>query len=63
MAAGPRGLPHMPGLPVLLSMPHFCHADPRLAAAVEGVACDPARHSVYMDVEPITGGFPFGGVP
>lgn len=35
-------------------------ADPSLAAALDGVACDPARHTTFLDVEPNTGGLGLG---
>ncbi len=55
VAAGPTGKPDTPGPQLLLSLPHFCEADARLAAAVDGLSCDPDKHSLYVDVEPITG--------
>lgn len=46
-AAGPAG---KAGPPLFLSMPHYCDADPELAAGVVGLACDPERHRVFLDV-------------
>ena len=38
------------GPPLFLSYPHFCGADPRLAAGVQGLACHPEVHSLFLDV-------------
>ncbi len=54
-AAGAGGAPGAPGPLILVSQAHFCGADPALASSVRGVSCDPSRHEVYLDVEPITG--------
>ena len=48
--------PRRQGPPVLVSLPHFCEVDPAVAAALEGMACDPQRHNTFLDVEPTTGG-------
>ena len=50
MAAGPGGRAGAPGPPLFLSYPHFCAADPGLARNVVGLACDPARHDLFLDV-------------
>eukprot|EP00887_Chlorella_sp_A99_P005592 scaffold1.g5592.t1 len=56
LATGPHGAAgSRPGPPVFLSYPHFCGADPGLAAGVVGVACDPERHALFVDVEPMSG--------
>ncbi|KAG2485799.1 hypothetical protein HYH03_015510 [Edaphochlamys debaryana] len=57
-AVGPNGNASAPaahGVPVLMSLPHFCLVDPSVTGALEGPACDPERHSTFIDVEPITG--------
>ncbi|KFM25479.1 Scavenger receptor class B member 1 [Auxenochlorella protothecoides] len=52
---GPLGQAGKTGPPLFLSMPHYCGADPALAAGVVGLKCDPARHKLHLDVEPHTG--------
>ena len=49
-AAGPAGVAGKPGPPLFLSYPHFCDADPRLVAGVEGLQCRPKRHDLFLDV-------------
>lgn len=49
-AAGPGGRAGKPGPPIFLSYPHFCDADPALAEGVEGLACDPQAHDLFVDV-------------
>jgi hypothetical protein len=49
-AAGPAGVAGKPGPPLFLSYPHFCDADPRLVAGVEGLECRPKRHDLFLDV-------------
>lgn len=49
-AGGPGGPPGKAGPPIFLSRPHYCGADPSLAAGVVGLRCDPARHSTHIDV-------------
>ncbi|XP_022694349.1 scavenger receptor class B member 1-like isoform X2 [Varroa jacobsoni] len=43
------------GAPILLSMPHFMHADPSFSEKVIGMNADPERHTFIMDHEPMTG--------
>lgn len=43
------------GPPLYVSQPHFCLCDPSLTEGVEGLTCDMALHSTYLDIEPITG--------
>eukprot|EP00890_Picochlorum_soloecismus_P006365 jgi/Picsp_1/672/NSC_00667-R1_scavenger receptor class member 2 len=45
-AAGPK---------LFLSLPGFCKVEDRVRETVQGVSCDPERHSIYLDVEPVTG--------
>jgi hypothetical protein len=49
-AVGPSGQPGKPGPPIFLSYPHYCGADPSLARGVEGLACDPPAHDLFVDV-------------
>ena len=49
-AAGPTGRAGKAGPPIFLSYPHYCGADPRLAAGVEGLGCRPRRHNLFVDV-------------
>ena len=49
-AAGPAGLAGKPGPPLFLSYPHFCDANPRLAAGVVGLQCRPKQHDLFLDV-------------
>ncbi|GIL50309.1 hypothetical protein Vafri_6517 [Volvox africanus] len=58
MAVGPSGngsseAAH--GVPLLMSLPHYCLVDEAVSAALEGIFCDPAHHGIFLDVEPITG--------
>ncbi|GLI63214.1 hypothetical protein VaNZ11_006070 [Volvox africanus] len=58
MAVGPNGngsseAAH--GVPLLMSLPHYCLVDEAVSAALEGIFCDPAHHGIFLDVEPITG--------
>ncbi|XP_063359266.1 protein peste-like [Cydia amplana] len=43
------------GSPSFISLPHFLHADPALAAAVSGLQPDDDKHSFYFSVEPKLG--------
>ncbi|XP_061704075.1 protein peste-like isoform X2 [Cydia pomonella] len=43
------------GSPSFISLPHFLHADPALAAAVSGLQPDEDKHSFYFSVEPNLG--------
>ena len=43
------------GPPLFMSFPHFCYVDPVVAAQTVGTRCDPARHDLWLGVEPITG--------
>ncbi|KAG2451781.1 hypothetical protein HYH02_003559 [Chlamydomonas schloesseri] len=43
------------GVPLFMSLPHFCLVDPAVSAALGGVECDPRLHTTYIDVEPTTG--------
>lgn len=52
---GPAGPPGESGPLLFLAYPHFCGADPSLARNVTGLQCDPERHTLFLDVEPITG--------
>jgi hypothetical protein len=55
-AVGPTGnAAAAAGPPVYLSMPHFCHADPSVAAMTEGTRCNESRHDLWLGVEPLTG--------
>eukprot|EP00892_Ulva_mutabilis_P002626 jgi/Ulvmu1/12364/UM009_0010.1 len=56
-AAGPSGrAADAAGPPVFMSMPHYCHVDPAVAAQTTGVSpCDVAAHDLWLGVEPITG--------
>eukprot|EP00929_Paragymnodinium_shiwhaense_P113198 TRINITY_DN81457_c0_g1_i1.p1 TRINITY_DN81457_c0_g1~~TRINITY_DN81457_c0_g1_i1.p1 ORF type:complete len:560 (+),score=49.15 TRINITY_DN81457_c0_g1_i1:107-1786(+) len=40
---------------LFLSLPHFLGCDERLLSAVSGLQPDPAKHDLYIDVEPYTG--------
>ncbi|GIL87240.1 hypothetical protein Vretifemale_15338 [Volvox reticuliferus] len=58
MAVGPNGngsseAAH--GVPLLMSLPHYCLVDETVTAALEGMLCDPPRHGIFLDVEPTTG--------
>lgn len=43
------------GPPIYMSLPHFCHVDPQVAAMTEGTACDMNKHSLWLGVDPLTG--------
>lgn len=43
------------GAPVAVSFPHFLYGDPSYQQAVEGIAPDPKRHQMYLDIEPKMG--------
>jgi hypothetical protein len=43
------------GPPMYFSLPHFCDADPAIAAQTEGVSCDRTLHDLQLGVEPISG--------
>ncbi|CAG9857553.1 unnamed protein product [Phyllotreta striolata] len=40
---------------IAASNPHFLHAEPALIESFEGLEPDPALHTSYIDVEPVTG--------
>ncbi len=50
LAGGPSGKPGQAGPPIFLSRPHYCDADPALAAGVHGLACQPELHESHLDV-------------
>ncbi len=52
---GPAGPPGESGPFLFLAYPHFCGADPSLARNVTGLSCDPEKHTLFLDVEPVTG--------
>ncbi|KXZ42318.1 hypothetical protein GPECTOR_162g133 [Gonium pectorale] len=57
-AVGPTGNGSSPaahGVPILMSLPHYCLVDDAVAGALEGVACDLPTHATFIDVEPNTG--------
>lgn len=56
-AVGPDGAAaDSAGPPVFMSMPHFCHVDPAVAAQTTGVSpCDEGTHDLWLGVEPVTG--------
>lgn len=56
-AVGPSGsAASAAGPPVFMSMPHYCHVDPAVAAQTTGVTpCDVAAHDLWLGVEPTTG--------
>jgi hypothetical protein len=55
-AAGPAGAAAVAaGPPLFLSLPGYCFCDEALAAELDGIACEPERHDMYLDVEPTTG--------
>ena len=56
LCTGPSGPPGESGPLLFLAYPHFCWAEPSLAHNVTGLQCDPERHTLFLDVEPITGG-------
>ena len=41
--------------PVVLSWPHFMHAEERFSEAVEGLRPDAKKHAFYFDIQPTTG--------
>ncbi|EFJ44403.1 hypothetical protein VOLCADRAFT_95412 [Volvox carteri f. nagariensis] len=43
------------GVPILMSLPHYCLVDEWVSAALTGMSCDPLRHGIFLDVEPTTG--------
>ena len=43
------------GAPIALSFPHFYQADPAYVEAVDGLAPDPVKHSMFFDVDPRLG--------
>ncbi|KAK7149496.1 hypothetical protein R3I94_008972 [Phoxinus phoxinus] len=43
------------GVPVFLSLPHFLYGSNDLVQAVVGLSPNPDEHSIFLDVEPITG--------
>ncbi|XP_006897788.1 PREDICTED: platelet glycoprotein 4-like [Elephantulus edwardii] len=43
------------GKPVYISLPHFLHASPEIAANIEGLNPNEEEHKTYLDVEPIAG--------
>lgn len=54
---GPHGPPTAPGPTLLVGMPMFCGVDEAVRRGVVGLECDPKKHLVYIDVEPLTGGW------
>lgn len=47
---------YIPGVPVIMSTPHFLDADPSLPLAIEGVEPIREKHITFLDIEPNTGG-------
>jgi hypothetical protein len=43
------------GSPLYMSMPHFMNADALISGRVSGLSPNPALHTSYFDLEPITG--------
>jgi len=43
------------GAPVIISLPHFLDASEADRTAVEGIHPDPALHTTYLNIEPLTG--------
>ncbi|XP_070615145.1 platelet glycoprotein 4-like [Erythrolamprus reginae] len=43
------------GKPVYISLPHFLEANPRVYKYVKGLEPNKEEHSIFLDVEPITG--------
>lgn len=41
--------------PIVLSWPHFLHADRKYLEAVEGMRPDPEEHGFWFDIQPVTG--------
>lgn len=41
--------------PIVLSWPHFLHADRKYLDAVEGMRPDPNEHGFWFDIQPVTG--------
>lgn len=55
MAGGALGKANQPGVPLFMSLPHFCFVDEAVASGVEGLECDFSKHDLFLDVEPTTG--------
>ncbi|XP_056103467.1 platelet glycoprotein 4 [Rhinichthys klamathensis goyatoka] len=53
--AGLLDLTACKGAPVFLSLPHFLYGSNHLVQSVIGLSPNPDEHSIFLDVEPITG--------
>ncbi|KAL0280750.1 UNVERIFIED_CONTAM: hypothetical protein PYX00_001958 [Menopon gallinae] len=60
MKSGLLDLSSCQGAPVVLSFPHFLMADPSYQEMVSGLEPDPAKHGIFVDLEPNTG-YPLRG--
>ncbi|XP_054258358.1 platelet glycoprotein 4-like isoform X4 [Macrosteles quadrilineatus] len=43
------------GVPIMMSFPHFMHADPAVTAHLKGLDPDPEKHDFFIDIQPILG--------
>ncbi|KAH9426561.1 hypothetical protein DERP_002660 [Dermatophagoides pteronyssinus] len=43
------------GIPLIISLPHFLGADPRVTAEIEGLKPDPQKHRPELHIEPTMG--------
>merc|ERR1712105_318552 len=41
--------------PIVLSWPHFLHAEEKYSSAVEGLSPDPEVHGFWFDIQQVTG--------
>ena len=41
------------GIPLIISLPHFLGADPRVTAEIEGLKPDPQKHRPELHIEPV----------
>ena len=41
--------------PIVLSWPHFLHAEDKYTQGVEGLSPNPEHHGFWFDIQPITG--------
>ncbi|XP_054258356.1 lysosome membrane protein 2-like isoform X2 [Macrosteles quadrilineatus] len=51
----PSNVYNTTGVPIMMSFPHFMHADPAVTAHLKGLDPDPEKHDFFIDIQPILG--------